>query len=201
MLRTKATRTSAEILNQVSASSPPNHITQRLFRNTFTLRFISHVFPPFPILSALVPSHTASHQPEALLTYTTALPASIFQKIASQLQLLHSSLYTITRFTRENLILSNVGDRGEMGHSMEEQTPFLDYHLTKYVNALPANTKIRAVTREDRDDGVDARHGARTEDRNTDAAKEQITEKYVLRDGGNLHPAQTRLQRARKVHR
>lgn len=78
----------------------------------------------------------------------------------------------------ENLLLSNLGDRGEMGHSVEGRTPFLDHHLTEYVNGLPVNMKIRAV----RQDGHGARDEGRNEDEIADAEKTRLIEKYVLRE-------------------
>lgn len=95
-----ATKTSAETLHEFFVSNPPNPLTQRLFRNTLTPRILSHVFPSLPIHRALL-----RQQPDALLAYTTAIPASVFQKIASQWHPLHSSLYTVIKSTLENLIL------------------------------------------------------------------------------------------------
>ena len=56
----------------------------------------------------------------------------------------HSGLYIFCKGHLENLILSNLGDRGEMAHSVEGRTPFLDHHLTEYANGLPPSMKIRA---------------------------------------------------------
>ncbi|KAL6713362.1 hypothetical protein ACLMJK_008827 [Lecanora helva] len=55
----------------------------------------------------------------------------------------HSGQYIFCKAHLENLILSHLGDRGEMAHSIEGRTPFLDHHLTEYVNNLPPNMKIR----------------------------------------------------------
>lgn len=71
-----------------------------------------------------------------------------------------------------------------MGHSVEGRTPFLDHRLTEYVNGLPVNMKIRAVTRDKRDEGVSTGDEDRNEDRdvNAEKEKEQFIEKYVLRE-------------------
>ncbi|KAI9724287.1 MAG: hypothetical protein M1828_003711 [Chrysothrix sp. TS-e1954] len=56
---------------------------------------------------------------------------------------LHSAEYVWTKGHLANNFLSCLGDRTEMAHSIEARTPFLDHHLTEYVNALPPSMKIR----------------------------------------------------------
>ena len=55
----------------------------------------------------------------------------------------HSGQYIFCKAHLENLILSHLGDRGEMAHSIEGRTPFLDHPLTEYANNLPPSMKIR----------------------------------------------------------
>ena len=55
----------------------------------------------------------------------------------------HSGQYIFCKAHLENLILSHLGDRGEMAHSIEGRTPFLDHQLTEYANNLPPSMKIR----------------------------------------------------------
>ena len=56
---------------------------------------------------------------------------------------LHSAQYMWTKGHLANIFLSCLGDRTEMAHSLEARTPFLDHHLTEYVNHLPPSVKIR----------------------------------------------------------
>lgn len=56
---------------------------------------------------------------------------------------LHTALYVWQKGHLSNIFLSCLGDRTEMAHSIEARTPFLDHHLTEYVNALPPSVKIR----------------------------------------------------------
>jgi asparagine synthase (glutamine-hydrolysing) len=56
---------------------------------------------------------------------------------------LHSALYAWTKTHLANSILSCLGDRTEMAHSLEARTPFLDHPLTSYVNGLPPGVKLR----------------------------------------------------------
>jgi asparagine synthase (glutamine-hydrolysing) len=56
---------------------------------------------------------------------------------------LNSAMYVWTKGHLANIFLSCLGDRTEMAHSLEARTPFLDHHLTQYVNGLPPSVKIR----------------------------------------------------------
>lgn len=56
---------------------------------------------------------------------------------------LHAALYVWSKGNLANIMLSCLGDRTEMAHSIEARPPFLDHHLTEYVNGLPPNLKIR----------------------------------------------------------
>ena len=58
-----------------------------------------------------------------------------------------------------NAILTALGDRAEMAHSLEARPPFLDHHLTEYVNELPPSVKIR-----------------------WDPVEERFSEKWILRE-------------------
>lgn len=62
---------------------------------------------------------------------------------------LHSALYMWNKTTLANVLLSCLGDRTEMAHSIEARTPFLDHHLTEYVNRLPPSVKIRLTHHEE----------------------------------------------------
>jgi asparagine synthase (glutamine-hydrolysing) len=55
---------------------------------------------------------------------------------------LHTALYMWNKNALANVLLSCLGDRTEMAHSVEARTPFLDHHLTEYVNRLPPSVKL-----------------------------------------------------------
>jgi len=63
---------------------------------------------------------------------------------------LHSALYIWSKGHLPNIFLTCLGDRTEMAHSIEARTPFLDHHLTEYVNNLPPSTKLRWMPEEKR---------------------------------------------------
>ena len=43
-------------------------------------------------------------------------------------------------------ILSNLGDRMEMSHSIEGRVPFMDHHVAEYLQRVPVSLKIRGMT-------------------------------------------------------
>ena len=72
----------------------------------------------------------ASHSPE------------VRARMRSRWHPLHTSMYTWNKSQLANVLLSCLGDRTEMAHSIEARTPFLDHVLTEYVNDLPPSVKI-----------------------------------------------------------
>lgn len=56
---------------------------------------------------------------------------------------LNSALYSWYKTNLPNLLLTSIGDRTEMAHSIEGRTPFLDHHLVEYVNCVPPSLKIK----------------------------------------------------------
>ena len=63
---------------------------------------------------------------------------------------LHAAQYVWSKGHLANIFLTCLGDRTEMAHSLEARTPFLDHHLTEYVNGLPPSVKIRWDPKEQR---------------------------------------------------
>lgn len=66
--------------------------------------------------------------------------------IAGQLADRHpvdQSLYLWSRTTLPNYLLSQLGDRMEMAHSVEGRLPFLDHELVELVTKIPVALKIR----------------------------------------------------------
>jgi len=59
---------------------------------------------------------------------------------------LHQSLYLWAKTRLPNYILTLLGDRMEMAHSVEGRVPFLDHHLVQVVRSQPATQKIRGAT-------------------------------------------------------
>jgi asparagine synthase (glutamine-hydrolysing) len=58
----------------------------------------------------------------------------------------HQSLYLWAKTALPNYVLSNLGDRMEMSHSVEGRLPFLDHELVEAVAQMPVAMKIRGMT-------------------------------------------------------
>jgi asparagine synthase (glutamine-hydrolysing) len=59
---------------------------------------------------------------------------------------LHQSLYLWSKTALPAYILTVLGDRMEMGHSIEGRVPFLDHHVVECLCTQPVNMKIRGMT-------------------------------------------------------
>ena len=76
-----------------------------------------------------------------LLNLLSDLSPITRRNIQSTWHPLHSALYLSHR-PMDGIVLSSLGDRSEMGHSLEGRPPFLDAKLTDYVDHLPPSAKI-----------------------------------------------------------
>ena len=97
--------------------------------------------------------------PDPLVTMANGIPVRVKQKMQQVWHPLHSGLYVWSKCHLANSILSCLGDRTEMAHSIEARTPFLDHELTEYANGLPPSVKLRY-----------------------DSTAERFTEKWILRE-------------------
>jgi len=59
---------------------------------------------------------------------------------------LHQSLYLWSKTMLPGYILTMLGDRMEMAHSIEGRVPFLDHHVVETIRSQPVNLKIRGMT-------------------------------------------------------
>jgi asparagine synthase (glutamine-hydrolysing) len=58
----------------------------------------------------------------------------------------HQSLYLWSKTLLPNYILTTLGDRMEMAHSVEGRVPFLDHHVVEVLRSQPVNQKISGMT-------------------------------------------------------
>lgn len=119
--------------------------------------------PPMPIFAQW--SRTVYGGLDARETSANNVDGRIKELIRSRWHPLHSSLYIWNKSGFASNILSSLGDRVEMSHSVEARTPFLDHHLTEYINMLPPSMKVRCDTRDKENIG-----------------SYSITEKWILRE-------------------
>ncbi|KAI4232157.1 MAG: hypothetical protein LQ349_005175 [Xanthoria aureola] len=87
---------------------------------------------------------------------------------------LHTAMYMWNKNALANVLLSCLGDRTEMAHSVEARTPFLDHHLTEYVNRLPPSVKLRYRPEESENNGA-------TWTASSMRALRSLDEKWILR--------------------
>ncbi len=58
---------------------------------------------------------------------------------------LNQSLYIWSKVVLPNYVLTLLGDRMEMAHSIEGRVPFLDHRVAEYAAKIPINMKIRGM--------------------------------------------------------
>ena len=58
----------------------------------------------------------------------------------------HQALYLWAKTHLPNYVLTMLGDRMEMAHSVEGRVPFLDHRVVELVRSLPVTQKIRGMT-------------------------------------------------------
>ena len=137
-------------------------------------------FPKLPLKPSLLPQNR-ENMPDPQLSYSESIPPMINAKMSHQWHSLSTSQYIFTKAHLENLLLSNLGDRGEMAHSIEGRTPFLDHHLTEYANSLPPTMKIRPVKKPLQSRSTEINNPVDQNSRAPTKAFDFI-EKYVLRE-------------------
>ena len=127
-----------------SDTTPQSPLARRQLNDTTTSSLMVAAFPPLPY-QAWVTTPPTYGAPDPQLTYTENIPGHVLSKIQQKWHPLHTAEYLFSVAHLPNLLLGNLGDRGEMAHSIEGRTPFLDHKLTGYVNSLPPSMKIRYV--------------------------------------------------------
>ncbi|KXH40244.1 asparagine synthase [Colletotrichum simmondsii] len=114
------------------------------------------------------------------MSVAETMSAEVRKNMDEKWHTLHSSLYYYTRGALPNMILTCLGDRTEMAHSIEARPPFLDHHLVEYVNGLPPSLKIAYNQPEGDTDGT----GSSLWWKNLSAARQALSEKWILKEAG-----------------
>ncbi|KAL8663552.1 MAG: hypothetical protein Q9202_003740 [Teloschistes flavicans] len=100
---------------------------------------------------------------------------------------LHTAMYMWNKNSLANVLLSCLGDRTEMAHSIEARTPFLDHHLTEYINRLPPSVKLRYSGGEAEESSEEEKKkkksalGPTWTAESSTAALQSLDEKWILR--------------------
>jgi asparagine synthase (glutamine-hydrolysing) len=74
-----------------------------------------------------------------------ALAPLLDRTVLADLPAVAASQYVLFETELPGYILSSLGDRMEMAHSVEGRTPFLDHELVELVNRLPLRFKLRGA--------------------------------------------------------
>lgn len=90
---------------------------------------------------------------DPLMALLDSLDADVRYNILHNWDPVHSSMYLWSKTFLVNNLLTTLGDRCEMAHSVEGRVPFLDHVLVELVNSFPLHMKLT----------------------------DQLTEKYILR--------------------
>lgn len=101
------------------------------------------------------------------------------EKMRNRWHPLHTAQYMWNKNSLANVLLSCLGDRTEMAHSIEARTPFLDHHLAEYVNSLPPSVKL-AYTPPSSEEVNGADHGPVW--KASGKALQSLTAKWILRE-------------------
>lgn len=107
-------------------------------------------------------------------------PPEAREKILNKWHTLHSSQYLWSRSLLANNLLTCLGDRTEMAHSIEARPPFLDHVLSEYVNGLPPSVKMVYTP----DEENAARKGGMPWSGETKRVGSLFSEKWILREAG-----------------
>ncbi|EAQ89391.1 hypothetical protein CHGG_06010 [Chaetomium globosum CBS 148.51] len=133
--------------------------------------------------------------PNGQLAKAKEIPTSAKEKIRTAWHPLHSAQYLWTKTLLANNLLTCLGDRTEMAHSIEARPPFLDHELSEYVNGLPPSVKLAytpaaAAAAQKSGTPWDAR-GIITS---------SFTEKWILREAGKPYITQELYERRKQPY-
>jgi asparagine synthase (glutamine-hydrolysing) len=145
-----------QLLEQLQANNPvsrglllPDGETPPLASVSRALGFIpSWLEAPATVATRL----RALFAPDFAAEFTGRDPYRVFLNgldVAGQLagrEPVNQSLYLWSKAVLPSYILTVLGDRMEMAHSVEGRVPFLDHHVVELVRDLPISQKIRGMT-------------------------------------------------------
>lgn len=103
------------------------------------------------------------------------ISANVLEKVQHKWHPANSAQYVWSKDHLPNIMLSCLGDRTEMAHSVEGRTPFLDHHLTEYVNSIPPSLRMKW-------NGNDITRGGPQRTENRSHQSELFTAKWILRE-------------------
>jgi len=79
---------------------------------------------------------------DPLYSFVATLSADARHRMLHDWHPVHSSMFLWSKTFLVNNLLTTLGDRCEMAHSVEGRVPFLDHKLVELVNSFPLHTKL-----------------------------------------------------------
>jgi asparagine synthase (glutamine-hydrolysing) len=116
-------------------------VVRRQVNNTSFLGFTQYFALNNELISPWIYSEYG--ESDKRITAVNALDGRTRDLVAHKWHPLHTSLYIWTKCALAKGLLTVLGDRCEMAHSVEGRQPFLDHRLTEYAMGLPPSMKIR----------------------------------------------------------
>ena len=136
---------SIEELEGAESSHPDEPETavavRRQVNNTSFLGFTQYFALDNDLLASW--TYTEFGESDKRMTAVNALDGRTRDLMAHKWHPLHTSLYIWTKCALAKGLLTVLGDRCEMAHSVEGRQPFLDHRFTEYAMGLPPSMKIR----------------------------------------------------------
>ncbi|KAF1964823.1 glutamine-hydrolyzing asparagine synthase [Bimuria novae-zelandiae CBS 107.79] len=123
-------------------TDPPSAIYAKQQINNVSIISAASVMPVESMLAPWTYQEFGTQDPRVTGVHNV-LPGTVRKKIQVKWHPIHSALYIWQKLLLQNILLVSLGDRVEMGNSVEGRQPFLDHHLTEYVNRLPPSVKLR----------------------------------------------------------
>ncbi|AEO65524.1 uncharacterized protein THITE_2112611 [Thermothielavioides terrestris NRRL 8126] len=177
----------------LGSRNPTNPEAFRAVNEVRMLGLTQAFLPPPALWSSWVREAWAGADP--VMAQTAEMPEEAKQKMRETWHPLHTAQYLWSRSLLANMLLTCLGDRTEMAHSIEARPPFLDHVLSEYANGLPPSVKL-AYTPERENE---ARSGGLPWE-NGNVLADLFTEKWILREAGKPFITQELYERKKQPY-
>ncbi|KAI0394653.1 asparagine synthase [Xylariaceae sp. FL0594] len=119
--------------------------------------------------------------PDRVALKVDAFTPEVKEKMKNSWHPLHTASYVWCKTLLPNFLLTALGDRCEMAHSIEGRPPFLDHELAELINHMPPSVKLHYGS----DDGIEGPTSGNTRPwfgNGEEAVAAKIWEKWILRE-------------------
>jgi len=139
---TKLNTVSRGLLMPDGEGVPTDSITRRLgFTPSWLETFATNAFKVRKLFAADYLAGVQERDPFKAMLDSIDIPRQLTGRAP-----VHQSLYLWGKTVLPGYILTTLGDRMEMAHSIEGRLPFLDHHVVELICSMPVRQKIRGMT-------------------------------------------------------